>query len=108
MTAQHLEIAVVGAGGKMGMRVSDNLQRSTHHVRYVENSPAGQQRTLEAGRTLTEADDAVRDARHGLTGRERVDEPVDVGEHVGQGASNPVRRRRRSAKPCPRARRARP
>jgi D-apionate oxidoisomerase len=62
MTAQQLKIAVVGAGGKMGMRVSDNLQRSTSDVRYVENSPAGQQRTMEVGRTLTEADTAVRDA----------------------------------------------
>jgi hypothetical protein len=62
MTAQQLKIVVVGAGGKMGMRVSDNLQRSTHDVRYAEKSPAGQQRTLDAGRTLTEADTAVRDA----------------------------------------------
>ena len=36
-----LTIAVIGAGGKMGMRVSDNLQRSDHTVHYVENSPAG-------------------------------------------------------------------
>jgi ketopantoate reductase len=62
MTAQQLKIAVVGAGGKMGMRVSDNLQRSTHDVRYVENSSAGQQRTLEAGRTLTDIGTAVRNA----------------------------------------------
>jgi ketopantoate reductase len=62
MTPQQLKIAVVGAGGKMGMRVSDNLQRSTHDVRYVENSSAGQQRTLEAGRTLTDIGTAVRNA----------------------------------------------
>jgi len=62
MTAQQLKITVVGAGGKMGMRVSDNLQRSTHDVRYVENSPSGQQRTLEAGRVLADAGTAVRDA----------------------------------------------
>ena len=54
MTAKQLKIAVIGAGGKIGTRVSDNLQRSTHDVRYVENSSAGQQRTLEAGRTLTD------------------------------------------------------
>ena len=62
MTEQQLKIAVVGAGGKMGLRVSNNLQRSTHDVRYVENSPAGQRRTIEAGRTLTDAGTAVRDA----------------------------------------------
>ena len=60
MTPQQLKIAVVGAGGKMGMRVSDNLQRSTHDVRYVESSPAGQQRTIQAGRTLTDIGTAVR------------------------------------------------
>jgi len=62
MTVEQLKIAIVGAGGKMGMRVSDNLQRSTNDVCYVENSPAGQQRILEDGRTLTDADAAVRDA----------------------------------------------
>lgn len=59
---EQLTIAVVGAGGKMGMRVSDNLQRSDHDVRYVEKSPAGQQRTIDAGRTVTEAEVAVADA----------------------------------------------
>ena len=62
MTEQQLKIALVGAGGKMGMRVSDNLQRSSHDVCYVENSPAGQQRTLDAGRSLTESTTAVSDA----------------------------------------------
>jgi D-apionate oxidoisomerase len=62
MTAKQLKIAVIGAGGKMGMRVSDNLQRSTHDVRYVENASAGQQRTLEAGRTLTDVGTAGRNA----------------------------------------------
>jgi D-apionate oxidoisomerase len=59
---QQLTIAVIGAGGKMGMRVSDNLQRSSHDVRYAENSPAGQQRTTDAGRTVTGAAEAVASA----------------------------------------------
>ena len=59
MTEQKLTIAVVGAGGKMGMRVSNNLQRSNHHVFYAENSPPGQLRTLDAGRAVTDAADAV-------------------------------------------------
>ena len=46
----------------MGMRVSDNLQRSTHAVYYSENSPAGQQRTRDAGREVTETATAVADA----------------------------------------------
>jgi ketopantoate reductase len=55
-------IAVIGAGGKMGMRVSDNLVKTGHRVVYSENSPAGQARVTAAGRALTETPDAVRDA----------------------------------------------
>lgn len=54
-----LAIAVVGAGGKMGMRVSNNLARTNHDVRYVENSEAGQQRTRDAGRELSSLETAV-------------------------------------------------
>src|SRR5690348_10682275 len=57
-----LTIAVVGAGGKMGMRVSNNLHRSNHTVYYAENSPAGQQRTVDAGRSVTDTATAVADA----------------------------------------------
>jgi D-apionate oxidoisomerase len=62
MTTQQLTIAVIGAGGKMGMRVSSNLQHSNHTVHYSENSPAGQQRTLDAGRTITDTPTAVAEA----------------------------------------------
>jgi hypothetical protein len=51
---EKLRIAVVGAGGKMGMRVSDNLMRTEHDVAYVESSPAGQERTRAAGREVSE------------------------------------------------------
>jgi ketopantoate reductase len=54
-------IAVIGAGGKMGMRVSNNLVKTAHAVAYVENSPAGQERVTATGRTLTDTADAVRD-----------------------------------------------
>jgi D-apionate oxidoisomerase len=56
------KIAVIGAGGKMGMRVSNNLVKTAHEVAYVENSPAGRERTIEAGRELTDAATAVADA----------------------------------------------
>jgi hypothetical protein len=56
------DIAVIGAGGKMGMRVSDNLVRTAHRVSYSENSPAGRERVTAAGRELTATPDAVRDA----------------------------------------------
>lgn len=58
MTAP-LQIAVVGAGGKMGMRVSRNLQQTDHDVRYVENSEAGQARMAQEGREATELTQAV-------------------------------------------------
>lgn len=56
---ETLTIAVVGAGGKMGMRVSDNLQRTPHTVRYAETSPAGIERVTAAGRVVTPGAEAV-------------------------------------------------
>jgi hypothetical protein len=56
---ETLTIAVIGAGGKMGMRVSNNLQRTGHTVLYAETSTAGVERVTAAGRTVTPADDAV-------------------------------------------------
>jgi len=55
-------IAVIGAGGKMGMRVSNNLVKTAYRTAYVENSPAGRERVVAAGRELTDAADAVSDA----------------------------------------------
>ncbi|WP_243061694.1 phosphogluconate dehydrogenase C-terminal domain-containing protein [Humibacter sp. RRB41] len=60
--SEKYTIAVIGAGGKMGMRVSNNLVKTDHVVAYVENSPGGRQRTLDTGRTLTDAPAAVADA----------------------------------------------
>lgn len=57
-----LNIAVIGAGGKMGMRVSNNLVKTAHTVFYSENSPAGQERVTATGRTLTDSVVAVADA----------------------------------------------
>ncbi|PRY62493.1 phosphogluconate dehydrogenase C-terminal domain-containing protein [Glycomyces artemisiae] len=62
MSTETYNIAVIGAGGKMGMRVSDNLVKTAHTVAYVENSPAGRQRTTDAGRELTDLAAAVADA----------------------------------------------
>lgn len=62
MSTENLTIAVIGAGGKMGMRVSNNLVTTAHTVFYAENSPAGQERVTAAGRALTESAVAVADA----------------------------------------------
>jgi hypothetical protein len=61
-TVGSLTIAVIGAGGKMGMRVSNNLVKTDHNVFYSENSPAGQERVMATGRSLTDTDAAVVDA----------------------------------------------
>jgi len=62
MSSENLTIAVIGAGGKMGMRVSNNLQRTAHTVYYSENSPAGQERIREQGRETTDTDTAIANA----------------------------------------------
>ncbi|HEV7168390.1 MAG TPA: phosphogluconate dehydrogenase C-terminal domain-containing protein [Micrococcaceae bacterium] len=59
MSTTQLSVAVVGAGGKMGMRVSANLQKSEYTVFYSENSPAGQDRVRAAGRDVTATETAV-------------------------------------------------
>ncbi|GAA3604611.1 phosphogluconate dehydrogenase C-terminal domain-containing protein [Agrococcus terreus] len=59
---QSIAIAVIGAGGKMGMRVSENLTGSAHRVAYSEVSPAGQERVRAAGREITPTEEAVVDA----------------------------------------------
>ena len=57
--AEELTVTVVGAGGKMGMRISANLDRTSYTTRYVETSPAARDRVRAAGRELSEATDAV-------------------------------------------------
>ncbi len=56
---EALTVTVVGAGGKMGMRVSANLERTTYTTFYAENYPPARDRVAAAGRTLTEPDEAV-------------------------------------------------
>ncbi len=57
-------IALFGAGGKMGYRLAANLKGSGFEVRHVERSPAGQERLktglglscVQAGEALVDAD----------------------------------------------------
>ena len=42
-------ITIMGAGGKMGYRVSSNLKGSPYDVRHVEVSEAGRKRLGELG-----------------------------------------------------------
>jgi len=54
-------IALFGAGGKMGVRLSKNLMGSSYEVRHVEVSQFGQERLKnELGLTCTPVDDALK------------------------------------------------
>ncbi|MBQ0851119.1 NAD(P)-binding domain-containing protein [Streptomyces sp. BH-SS-21] len=55
-------VAVIGAAGKMGQRVSNNLVESDFRVLFSEASPKGQELIRELGRELTESADAVAEA----------------------------------------------
>lgn len=59
MSAKLKTITVVGAGGKMGMRISANFQKSDYQVFYCENSPSAQQQVTEKGRELSDAQSVV-------------------------------------------------
>ncbi|NJQ08690.1 phosphogluconate dehydrogenase C-terminal domain-containing protein [Streptomyces lonarensis] len=52
-------IAVVGAAGKMGRRVSDNLVTTDHRTLYCEASPAGQEYIRSLGREVTDSREAA-------------------------------------------------
>lgn len=55
-------VAVIGAGGKMGYRVSANLKNSPYDVKHVEVSEAGRERLKELKITCVDADTALADA----------------------------------------------
>jgi hypothetical protein len=52
-------VTVIGAGGKMGMRVSANLAKSGYATHYVENSENGRARVTAAGRELGDLETLV-------------------------------------------------
>lgn len=59
-----ITVALLGAGGKMGVRLAKNLQRSTYQVRHVEVSEVGRKRLLdEAGIECMPQDQALAGAK---------------------------------------------
>jgi hypothetical protein len=52
-------ITLLGAGGKMGCRIADNLRKTDWDVRYVEVSSGGRTALAERGLAVTSADDAL-------------------------------------------------
>ncbi|KAA9002541.1 oxidoreductase [Affinibrenneria salicis] len=59
MITELKTITLLGAGGKMGMRISANLQKSAYQIFYCENSPHAQQQVLAVGRELSQADSVI-------------------------------------------------
>ena len=59
MTDTPATVTVVGAGGKMGQRISNNLAKSDYRVLYAENSPNGQEYIRGLGREVTETHEAA-------------------------------------------------
>lgn len=59
MSVQLKTITVIGAGGKMGMRISANFQKSDYQVFYCENSPKAQEQVSAHGRELSDAASVV-------------------------------------------------
>lgn len=55
-------IALLGAGGKMGCRLTDNLKNSGQRMFYVEVSPAGVENLRQRGLTPTTANEALPEA----------------------------------------------
>ena len=56
------KVAVLGAGGKMGYRVSANLKGAPYQVSHIEVSEAGRNRLKELGITCVDADAALPEA----------------------------------------------
>ncbi|HBL74066.1 MAG: semialdehyde dehydrogenase [Bacteroidetes bacterium GWF2_42_66] len=56
------KIALIGAGGKMGCRLTRNLKSSAYQVSYVEISPAGIERLKELGVSVSNGEVVVPDA----------------------------------------------
>lgn len=48
------KVVLVGAGGKMGCRITDNLKHSTYEMAYLEVSESGRQRLSERGIRVSE------------------------------------------------------
>jgi D-apionate oxidoisomerase len=57
-----MTIALLGAGGKMGLRCTDNLKNSDYRVHHVEISEPGQTALAGRGVEATPLEEAVKDA----------------------------------------------
>ncbi len=53
------KVALIGAGGKMGGRVTDNLVKTDYEVSYCEKAEAGIERLRQKGLSVTPSEEAV-------------------------------------------------
>ncbi len=60
-------IALFGAGGKMGCRLTDNLKDSGYRMRYVEISDDGIENLRARGLSTTPQDEALSPRRMSLS-----------------------------------------
>jgi D-apionate oxidoisomerase len=56
---KKLKVTLVGAGGKMGMRLTHNLKDSDYDMSYLEVSPQGIERLREKGVSVSEASEVI-------------------------------------------------
>ena len=53
------EVVLIGAGGKMGCRLTDNLKRSGYAMSYTEVNPAGLERLAQRGVKVSNANEVI-------------------------------------------------
>lgn len=56
----QLTLSVIGAGGKMGTRITNNLVKHDYNLLFCEASPTGIARIVERGYEVTETEQAVK------------------------------------------------
>lgn len=56
---KELKVAIIGAGGKMGCRITDNLVKEDYQLLLCENGEAGIARLEERGLSTTPSEEAV-------------------------------------------------
>jgi hypothetical protein len=57
-----LKVTLAGAGGKMGLRLTHNLKRSSYEMHYLEVDPAGIEKLRDKGVTATDSAESVKDS----------------------------------------------
>jgi len=54
-----MKVTLVGAGGKMGLRLTHNLMNSSYEMNYIEVNPAGIEKLKEKGVSASDSHDSI-------------------------------------------------